>query len=240
MPQSDRETDQPWLGGRDSLFRRKLDQLRDTGHIAQMRPQDSVNRIKELERSTFLDNVEAKLHKSEPQDLEKMTLLDPATELYNQSTILRILGDEIRRGRRYKYPSVALMMAIDGIEEASQRYGRLAFDSILKGAGQFLISKVRDVDIPARFAGEVFLVLCPNTDLLGGSVLAERLRNEITQNRISDVGQNWTVTVSVGLVEFPRQAAFADEVIANAQAALQESRKRGGNAITLSNAVAAG
>src|ERR1700733_12899643 len=108
--------DQPWLG-RESLFRRKLNQLRTTGQIGNLQQAESVNRIKELEKSTYIDQAYTNLAKGEPQEMEKMTLLDNLTELYNHQTIMRILRDDLKRGKRYKYASVVLVVSIDGLSE---------------------------------------------------------------------------------------------------------------------------
>jgi diguanylate cyclase (GGDEF)-like protein len=223
--------DQPWLG-RESLFRRKLNQLRTTGQIGNLQQAESVNRIKELEKSTYIDQAYTNLAKGEPQEMEKMTLLDNLTELYNHQTIMRILRDELKRGKRYKYASVVLVVSIDGLSEILAKFNQLAVDSILQGTANFLMKTIRDVDIPARYDSTTFLMICPNTDLSGGTVLAERIRNNISQDRISDVGQNWTVTASIGLIEFPGLGSGNEEdVVRLALEAMTDVRSRGGNAV---------
>jgi len=94
---------------------------------------------------------------------------------------------------------------------------------------------IRDVDIPARFDNGVFLVLCPDTEPKGVSVLAERIRSKIMLTRVSDVGQNWHVTVSQGIAGFPGAAVKGEELIQNAIIAANSAQKNGGNQTVLAD-----
>lgn len=231
------DDDQAWLG-RESLFRKKLNQLRTTGRI-ENRPQvEAAPRAKEIERSQYLQNIDNLYRTAEPDDLQKVTLLDSVTELYNHGTITRIMGDEIRRGKRYKYASVILMVSPDNLQDVFLKNGQLAVDSIYKGTAAFLMNTIRDVDIPGRLNQETFVVICPNTDLKGGSVLAERIRNNILQKPISDMGQNHTVTASVAVVEFPSQCTSVEEAIAILTSSIEQAKEKGGDCVVLAEFVA--
>jgi diguanylate cyclase (GGDEF)-like protein len=224
--------DEPWVG-RESIFRKKLNELRTTGRIHELPKNDSVNRIKELEQSTYLNNVQTTFQQAAPPELERVTLLDGLTELYNNTTINRILSDEIKRGRRYKYPSIVVALTPDKLEEIRLTNGPLAVDGIYKGTANFLMNTIRDVDIPSRYSVDTFLVICPNTGMDGGKVLAERLRNNICQARISDIGQNWSVTASIAVAEFPSMAQTVDELINVVGTALQQAKDAGGDRVIL-------
>jgi diguanylate cyclase (GGDEF)-like protein len=224
--------DQAWVG-RESLFRRKLNQLRTNGNITTNTPVDTntFNRIKEIERNTILDNLHSNMAKGDQPDNERIALLDNLTLLYNNQTIMRILSDELKRAKRYRYSSTLVMMTIDGIADIAIRFSPLAADSIMQGAANFLMKTIRDVDIPSRYDGETFMIICPNTDLTGATVLAERIRNKICQDRISDIGQNWTVTASVGVVEFPSQGTTEEDLIRSVYTAMVNTREQGGNGV---------
>jgi diguanylate cyclase (GGDEF)-like protein len=227
--------DEPWVG-RESIFRKKLNELRTTGRIHELPKSDSVNRIKELEQSTYLNNVQQNFQQAGPPELERVTLLDGLTELYNNTTINRILGDEIKRGRRYKYPSIVVAVTPDNLEEIRLTNGPLAVDGIYKGTATFLMNTIRDVDIPSRYSVDTFLVICPNTGMEGGKVLAERIRNNICQARISDIGQNWSVTASIAVAEFPSMGQTVDEVIGIVGIALEQAKEAGGDRVVLATA----
>ncbi|HEY9776936.1 MAG TPA: diguanylate cyclase [Planktothrix sp.] len=224
------------LLARESLFRKKLDALRRTGSMPAMQPpMDSQPRMREIERSTYLENVQSTIQQSDPRELERVALLDGLTELYNHSTITRILRDEVKRAKRYKMNMSLLMLSVDGFSEINGRFGALASDSVLKGVANFMMGMIRDVDIPARYDAETFLVICPNTDQTGIGVLSERIRSRLPANRVSDVGQNWNVTVSVGMGSYPIAGTKDEDLIQTVQAALMQAQNMGGNRCMMAN-----
>jgi diguanylate cyclase (GGDEF)-like protein len=224
--------DEAWLG-RESLFRKKLNQLRTTGHITSLPKSDSLSRIKELEQSSLLSNVQTFFQQSSAPELERLALLDNLTELYNHASITRILNDEIRRSQRYKYASTIICLSPDGIKNITASNGQLAADGIYKGTANFLMKTIRDVDIPGRYSLETFLIICPNTNLEGASVLAERIRSNICQSHISEMGQNWTVTASIAIAEFPSMSDNAENLVAISEKALQQTKNAGGNKVAI-------
>lgn len=222
------------LFAREGLFRQKLNQLRKTGSIAQNAKVDSQSRIRELEQGSFLTNVESTLKDADPKEMERLTLLDSVTELYNHNTVTRILTDELRRSKRYKHDCTIIMLLIDGLYQAQQGYGPEVSDSILKGVADFLMAEVRDVDIPARYSAELMLIVCPETSTEGTCVLGERIRNKVCLERVSDLGQNWHVTLSIGIASFPEHASNFDDLINKAETALNTAVDQGGNVLCVS------
>jgi diguanylate cyclase (GGDEF)-like protein len=220
-------SDATW--GRESIFRKKLNELRTTGHLSKMPQADSQRRSRELERNALLENVSHKMAQTDKQDLERLTLLDSVTEVYNNATISRILKDEVKRAKRYRMPMSIIMVAIDGFRETNARFGPLTGDSILKGVANVIMTTIRDVDIPARFDAESFLCICPNTDVSGIGVLAERLRNKICTERVSDVGQNWSVTLSIGMGSYPMNGTTDEALVLNVGQAMRDAEIKGGN-----------
>jgi diguanylate cyclase (GGDEF)-like protein len=235
MALGDNDPTQPHFG-RESLFRKKLNQLRTSGSIENRPIYDSVSRTKEIEKSAYLEQVASTLTNTDPVELDRLTLLDGLTELYNHKTISRVLKDELKRSKRYKYNTAIVMVKIDGFDEIIGRFGHLASDSVFKGTANFLMATIRDVDIPARYDAETFVVVCPQTDVSGASVLAERLRSKIYTERISDVGQNWTVTISIGICAYPSGGTKEEELFKSSLDAVVEAQNRGGNTFCISEA----
>lgn len=222
------------LFGRESLFRQKLDQLRTTGEIKRKQQIDPMARVRELEQSSLLAGTHGVISGQTPQDLQKITLLDSLTELYNHDSIMRIFKDELKRSRRYKQNEALLMLRVDQLEEIEQSHGKLVSDSILKGLSNFIMKMIRDVDIPARYDGTHFAVVLPNTDLKGSLILAERIRSKVSFERISEMGQNWSVSVSIGVSAFPDHSPSPDELIQKAVQACAIARMQGGDAVYVS------
>lgn len=231
MPTFDK--DQVPLFAREGLFRQKLNQLRNTGNVNQTaKPQtqaDATSRFRELEQGTYLSNVQSSASKGDQQDAERIALLDSATELYNRNTVMRILRDELKRTKRYKHSLGILVIKVDEMAKVTKTHGQGTADSVLKGTANFIMSKVRDVDIPARYDTDLFLVICPETDPKGVSVLAERIRSKIMLERVSDVGQNWHVTVSQGISGYPGSGLKAEDLVEAAISAATKANESGGN-----------
>ncbi|HNG75750.1 MAG TPA: diguanylate cyclase [Candidatus Obscuribacter sp.] len=233
MPTFDK--DQVPLFAREGLFRQKLNQLRNTGNLnqsAKPQPQaDAQSRFRELEQGSYLSNVQSSTYtgKGDQQEAERIALLDSVTELYNRNTVMRILRDELKRTKRYKHSLGLLVIKVDEMAKIGKSFGQNTVDSVLKGTANFIMSKVRDVDIPARYDTDTFLVICPETDPKGVSVLAERIRAKIMLERVSDVGQNWHVTVSQGIAGYPGNAQKADELVEAAVNAAKKASESGGN-----------
>ena len=194
---------------------------------------------RELERNALLENVASTMQQTDKRQMERLTLLDTVTEIYNHDTIMRIFKDEVKRAKRYRFPMSLVMVSVDGFAETNSRFGPLTGDSILKGVSNFLMSTIRDVDIPARFDSETFLILCPNTDPQGITVLAERLRHKICTERVSDVGQNWTVTLSIGMGSYPLNGVSETDLLGTVQQARRDAQARGGNCYVPAAVVAA-
>lgn len=233
MAPGPRDQDQPVMG-QESIFRKKLNQLRTEGHLKSLPSSDSARRTRELEKSNYLDNLHNTLVNTDPVEMDRLTLLDQVTELYNHKTIVRIIKDELKRSRRYKYGTTVLLLRVDGFDEIAGRFGHLSSNGVLKGTANFLMNTIRDVDIPGRYDANTLVVICPQTDLAGASVLAERIRSKIYTERISDIGQNWTVTVSMGLAAYPASGQKEDELFRAAMNALNDALHRGGNTYSLS------
>ncbi|MBU6453568.1 MAG: GGDEF domain-containing protein [Cyanobacteria bacterium REEB67] len=227
MPSFDK--DQVPLFAREGLFRQKLNQLRNTGNINERTTNEGSNRFRELESGIHLNNMQKSFLTAEPQEGERTTLLDNTTELYNRATIMRVIRDELKRAKRYKHAMSLLVVQIDGFEKMQKGNSQATVDSVLKGVANFLMNIVRDVDIPARYDVNTFLVVCPETDPKGVAVLAERVRSKIMLERVSDVGQNWHVTVSQGIAGYPGSSLKAEELIDTCIACAEAAGQNGGN-----------
>jgi diguanylate cyclase (GGDEF)-like protein len=227
MPSFDK--DQVPLFAREGLFRQKLNQLRNTGNINERVSNEGSNRFKELESGIHLNNMQKSFLAGDNPDGDRTTMLDNTTELYNRSTIMRVIRDELKRAKRYKHNLSLLVVSIDGFEKINKSNPGSTVDSVLKGVANFLMNIVRDVDIPARYAENVFIVVCPETDPKGVAVLAERVRSKIMLERVSDVGQNWHVTVSQGIAGFPGASLKAEELIDSCIACADAASANGGN-----------
>jgi two-component system, cell cycle response regulator len=228
MPQSDKNEDEALLG-RESLFRQKLNQLRNTGEIQRTIISSHYLGFKAIEQNHYLNNVSQSLQHTDPRQLESLALLDMHTELYNHNTLCRILKDELRRAMRYKNPLALLAIAIDNLHHSADETDSNACDVLLKVAAQFLMKAVRDVDIPARYDRDSFIIVCPETNLDGAISLSGRLCTGIEAEEFPVSGQRSKLTVSIGMATFPDLADGYEKLLYLAFQALKDARHSGGN-----------
>lgn len=222
--------------GRTCMFCRVLDnpQRNRPGGGGQARAQvDSqvLERVRELESRSLLQNTQTNLTTTKADELEKLALLDNLTELFNSRTLIKELKDELKRAKRYKRPVSLLMIAVDGHREIHRQYGVLTSDAVLKVVSDALRDCVRDVDVPARYSGDEFAIVLPETNAAGAAVVAERIRQRIGTQAITHNWNNLKVTASIGLASFPAHAREHDELIARYVQALELAVQRGGDRV---------
>ena len=129
--------------------------------------------------------------------LEELSMTDPLTGLANRRKFFEVLGREIVRARRYGSFTTLIMLDLDGLKLINDQYGHKTGDQALINISQVLNLTARDADLAARYAGDEFMVLLPNTSLADGRRLADRLLSAVNQKSIN--GQN--LSVSIGITE---------------------------------------
>jgi diguanylate cyclase (GGDEF)-like protein len=190
-----------------------------------------IERVKELEQRSLLTNTETRMNTAKGEEIERLALLDTLTELYNSRTFLKEVKDELKRAKRYKRPVAICMISIDNFREIHRNYGALTSDAVLKVVGQVLQGAIRDVDIPARYSGEEFAIIFPETNAAGAAIVAERIRQRVASQSVSHNWHNLRITTSLGLAAFPAHAREHDELVNRSIQALEMAMQRGGDRV---------
>src|SRR5581483_9841611 len=115
--------------------------------------------------------------------LERVSVHDELTGLYNYRYLHTRLNEEFKRAERYHEPLGCIVVDIDGLKAHNEVAGRDAGDRILVEVSEGIRKTVREIDVVARFGGDEFLVALPSTHFAGSVALAERLWREITETR---------------------------------------------------------
>ena len=159
--------------------------------------------------------------------------VDPKTGLFNARHLNLELESELRRATRFQRPASVLMADLDLLREVNNRHGHLAGDAVLRAVGGVLRRELREYDTAARFGGEEFAILLPETDREGALGMAERIRAAVEAEAISLAPRTGTVraTISLGVATFPADGASADELVDAADAALYRAKLNGRNAV---------
>ena len=173
----------------------------------------------------FNDMV-ARLRESR-RELERLSITDDLTELYNRRYVMEALGNEVRRSRRLEHPFALLMLDVDHFKEYNDAYGHLAGDAALARVAAILKESTRDVDCAARYGGEEFVVLLPETEAQGATDTAQRIQGRLARDDV--VGGK--VTLSVGVAQFPEDGESPEDLLAGADAALYQAKREGRNRV---------
>jgi diguanylate cyclase (GGDEF)-like protein len=172
--------------------------------------------------------------------LEAMSITDPLTGLYNRRHLERQLTDESRRTLRYATPLSVLMIDIDHFKQVNDTHGHAAGDEVIRGLARVVRESIRNTDVAARFGGEEIAIVLPHTDLRGGVLLAERLRERFEAALHECDGATIRKTASFGVASAGPETGpiTGEELLKRADAALYDAKRGGRNRVVAWNSSA--
>ena len=164
---------------------------------------------------------------------ERQSLTDSLTGLPNRRYFADILTREMLRSQRNHRPVSLINTDLDHFKKINDEYGHAKGDEILKGFAKVLRDQVRSIDLPARFGGEEFVVLLPDTDKEGALMVAEKIRRSADRLSIPRLGSipGRKVTVSCGVSTFPNDCATEEELMRYADQAMYLAKNLGRNQV---------
>ena len=162
----------------------------------------------------------------------RLSTVDPLTSLFNRTFFFAAVDREIARSLRSNRGFCLLMMDLDELKAINDRYGHYFGDQVLRGVGEVIRSGVRKIDTAARYGGDEFVVLLPETDPTGAWVLAEKVRIGVTELDVRVAGTEIPASISVGVVNFPDDGSTADALMISADQAMYASKRGGKNRVT--------
>ena len=155
---------------------------------------------------------------------------DPLTGLPNRRGFDRRLADNMRRSNRTGLPFSLVVMDIDRFKSINDRFGHQTGDRILEIVGKLLADHIRKQDIAARFGGEEFCILLPDTERASAQMFAESLRSVLELQDYPDLRPGNTVTASFGVAERQAGQSF-EELYGAADRALYQAKNDGRNCV---------
>jgi diguanylate cyclase (GGDEF)-like protein len=161
----------------------------------------------------------------------RLSTVDSLTDLYNRAFLFNSVDREIRRSRRFKRGFCLVMMDLDGLKAINDRYGHYQGDLVLRGVAHVIRSGLRTVDIAARYGGDEFVALLPETDPTGAYVVAEKIRQVASEMSVETGGEHIQTSLSIGVVSFPDDGQTADELMIAADQAMYSSKRLGKNRV---------
>jgi diguanylate cyclase (GGDEF)-like protein/putative nucleotidyltransferase with HDIG domain len=169
---------------------------------------------------------------SVPQ-LQAEARVDPKTGLYNARYFATTLAAEIARAARFERPMSLIMADLDLLRDINNSYGHLAGDAVLKGIAEIFRAQLRHYDVPARFGGEEFSILLPETPPEQALEIAERIRRAVAEREfeVETATEPIRATISIGVAAFPKDGMDANELIHQADLAVYRAKLQGRNRV---------
>jgi diguanylate cyclase (GGDEF)-like protein len=161
----------------------------------------------------------------------RLSTVDPLTGLFNRTFFFAAVDREIARSARSNRGFCLLMMDLDELKTINDKHGHYFGDRVLGGVGEVIRSGVRKIDTAARYGGDEFVVLLPETDPTGAYVLAEKVRIGVTELDIPVSGTALQPSISVGVVSYPDDGRTSDELLISADQAMYASKRGGKNRV---------
>lgn len=175
-----------------------------------------------------IDNILKDL-KTSLYDLHDIATRDEKTGIYNHRFFKTVFEMELEKAKRGKQKLCLCVIDIDFFKKFNDTYGHLVGDEILFELAQTIQKELRKYDILARFGGEEFFILFPETSINRGKQVAERLRKSLWKSKKM---KKYEVTISLGVTEYKERDTM-ERMIKRADDALYLSKKGGRNKVSV-------
>jgi diguanylate cyclase (GGDEF)-like protein len=161
----------------------------------------------------------------------RLAVTDGLTGLYNKRFLLQTLRREISRARRHEHALSLLMADLDHFKQVNDRYGHTAGDRVLKQLAVLLQEQLRAHDLVARFGGEEFAVVLPETDLDGARRVAHKIREAVEGHPFTDGDHLLGITISLGCALLHEIDREPEDLIHRADDRLYKAKAAGRNRV---------
>ncbi len=163
--------------------------------------------------------------------LLEMTKIDSLTRLYNRSHLDTRLSEELARSRRFGSCFSILMIDLDHFKQINDTKGHPCGDHALRILGAILRNFVREMDFAGRYGGEEFCCVLPETNAASACIMANRLRKKVEDELFVFAGEEFRITVSIGVAECCAGSKSLEALVSDADAALYAAKRNGRNRV---------
>lgn len=170
--------------------------------------------------------------------VEKLAVTDDLTRIYNYRFLKTGLRREIKRAGRFRQDLSVIMIDVDNLKSYNDRHGHLRGSFLLREMAGLLTQQVRSWDLVAKYGGDEFTVILPQTACEGAMIAAERLRAAIA-NHAFPLATQGQITVSLGVACFPMDGETAATLLQSSDRALYAAKQQGRNRVEVAGREAA-
>ena len=164
-------------------------------------------------------------------DLQSLAAIDPLTGLYNRRQFETLARAELARCQRYVRPCSFLMIDVDHFKLVNDTFGHEMGDWVLKMVANTLTAARRDADVVARFGGEEFVIMLPETTRDAAAMVAERIRSMVAASALAVGDSRLSLTTSIGVGETMAGLPGVEAVLRDADQALYDAKANGRNIV---------
>lgn len=166
------------------------------------------------------------------EQIQELVNVDALTGVYNRRRLFEVISEESNRYTRTPGSFSLCLLDIDHFKEVNDTHGHQKGDKILQAVARSVADGLRAIDCFGRYGGEEFLLVLPQTPLEGARIKAERVREAIAALKFADMGEDFRVTVSIGVAEYHRDES-TDDTLLRADQALYAAKGDGRNNVKL-------
>lgn len=163
---------------------------------------------------------------------EELSITDGLTGVYNYRYLRSALDKEVARCKRFREEFSIIMLDVDHLKEYNDVHGHLQGSEVLRRLAQVVMGELRSADVVAKYGGDEFVIVLPQTHRAGAHVLAERIRAAIEAYEFPGEEGDMKITSSMGVAKFPEDGEFTRDLLEAADIALYEAKRSGRNRVS--------